>query len=220
MRLFGDESGHLRSLLDGERDLFVLGVVAGDASHCAGPARQVVRRVRDLEEAKWIDLNSRQKERVVSDFADRSGHVPCGYVALRRRDLLGLPNSYLLYQNEGFPCDWDLWVMGVGYAELLHALTDGYNHFELTFDRIFQRRQSDEIVEVICDRLPQATVRHSRSHGVRGIQTADCVAGALAEHLRDGTGWLTRLEDVEIVDATDWTLAQLEMKLHDVDTGP
>ncbi len=195
MYAYGDESGHLRSLLDGNCDVFVLAVVAGEQHNCGACPKQAVRRIPDLDEAKWSDLMEYQKRRVVDCFTDQKRDLSFGYIALSRSDLQELDNSYLLHQDRAFDRDWDLSVIGHGYTHILRHIIDDGKHIDFTFDRRFGKAQSDQVNQTLYQSGLDMSTRHKSSHGTRGIQAADCVAGLVAEEYRDGRRWIDELHE-------------------------
>lgn len=220
MEFFGDESGHLNSLLDGACDLFVLAVVGGDRIACGRCPKRTVRNVSNLAEAKWSDMTDVQKRRMVDCLCDAGGDLSFCYVAIREADLRRLDGHYLLFQDR-LRSDWDLMVMADAYAEMLSQLApDSGVGYPFTFDRMIGKRQSDEVANAITRRLPQFDVRHAGSRQIRGLQAADCFAGAVAESLRGESDWLARFDDSNVTCATEYALIGVENRLHDVKTDP
>ncbi len=217
MELFGDESGHLRSLLKGEEDIFVLGVVAGNEECCMRCPKRAVRRVQDIEEARWNDLTDLQRRRLIDCLTDCEPSLSFGYVAIQREDLLDLDRHYRLYEDD-LQYAWDLCVIGDCYAELVGQLTSGDNNFTFTFDRIFSKKMSNRVTEVIQETTRGLSVQHRSSRKTVGIQTADCFAGAVREHLLKGQPWLEKFQDVTC--ATGFALACVERRLYDEKPGP
>jgi hypothetical protein len=195
MYAYGDESGHLRNLLNGNCDVFVLAIVAGEQYDCSACPKQAVRRITDLEEAKWKNLTTHQKRRVVDCFADQERDLSYGYIALSRSDLQELDESYLLYQDRAFERDWDLSVIGYGYAHMLKNVISNKVHINFTFDRIFGRAQSNQVAQTIRQTDLSADIQHKSSHSTRGIQAADCIAGLVAEAYRGRSKWINKLHE-------------------------
>lgn len=220
MEFFGDESGHLNSLLDGNCDWFVLAVVGGDPLACGACPKRTVRNVSDAAEAKWNDLTEVQKRRMVDCLRDAAEDLRFCYVAIRKSDLVALDHHYLLFQDQ-LRHDWDLVVMAEAYASMLVEVAPEPNQgYPFTFDRIFGKAQSDVITEVLDERLPSFETRHAGSRQVRGLQAADCLAGAVAESLRDDADWLSTLGQSDVTCATEYALIGVEKRLHEVKTGP
>lgn len=221
MHAYGDESGHLRSLLTGDDDIFVLAVVAGEEQVCVGCPKRAVRRVTDLQEAKWNDMSAPEKRRVIDCFSEESRGLYLGYIALKAVDLHALPNSYLLHQDRPFEIPWDLAFIAFGYSTLLSEIyNDVSADLSFTFDRLFGRKQSEQIsrqLEVECSEIQ---VQHATSHGTVGIQAADCVAGAVADRYRKDRNWLDGA-DVDVECRTAELLTQIKRRLRNSDkTGP
>jgi hypothetical protein len=219
MEVFGDESGGLRNLLNGECSLFVIGVVAGEATDCVSCPKRAIRKTRDLSEAKWNDMRSVQKRRFIDCLVEQS-EIEFGYVALREQNFQGLENCHHIYQNSGFRFDWDLCVIGYAYSILLQRLPSVDSDHTFTFDKFYQTKQSDQIAAVIEEEMGRTTVTYGSSHQIKGIQAADCFAGAVAEHLRGGTQWLDAIDDIRIYCSTDDILRRIEKELLDNNTGP
>ena len=123
MELFGDESGHLRSILSGECDLFVVAVVGGTPTRCRACPKRAVRSVQDISEAHWCDLTDTQKRRVVDCLTESRSGLSFGYVAIEPEDIHQLQNHYRLYEDD-LEHAWDLCVIGDCYAELILQLLD------------------------------------------------------------------------------------------------
>lgn len=218
MEFFGDESGHLRSLLGGACELFVLAVVGGDLMACSRCPKRAVRNASDLAEAKWSDMTDVQKRRMVDCLRDSD--LSFCYVAIRESDLRDLDDHYLLFQDR-LHLDWDLAVMADAYAEMLaHLAPNSSSCYPFTFDQMIGKRQSDEVADAITERLPAFDVDHAGSRQVRGLQTADCFAGAVAESLRGESDWLAQLDDANVTCTTEYALISVEKRLHDVKTDP
>lgn len=220
VHLYRDESGTLRSVLRGEEEVFVLGVVAGEQFDCAGCAKRAVRDVSDLSEAKWNDLTELQKRRAVDCFREKTD-LSFGYVAIERETLLDLNGHHLLFQNDVFDTDWDLLTIGHAYRELLDALPVSVtSQGRFRFDKLASQSISNEVLDLVEARWPDLDVDHGSSRQTRGIQAADCFAGAVAEDIRKNTAWCDTLDSQRIVDASEETLIRLQQLLHDESAGP
>lgn len=216
MELYGDESGHLRSLLDGEEDLFVLAVVAGNEECCMRCPKRAVRSVQNIEEARWSDLTDVQRRRLIDCLTDCEPDLSFGYVAIQRKDLLSLDRHYRLYEDD-LQYAWDLCVIGDCYAELIGQLVEDDAYSTFTFDRIFSKKMSNRIAEIIEETITNPSILHENSHKAIGIQTADCFAGAVREQLLEERTWLDRFQDITC--ATEFALAGVERRLYE-ETGP
>lgn len=217
MELYGDESGHLRSLLKGNEELFVLAVVAGDPECCMRCPKRAVRNVADIEEAKWSDLTDTQRRRMIDCLEECEPDLSFGYVAIEREDLHRLKNHHRLYQND-LRYDWDLCVVADCYAELVRELAGDGSGCSFVFDRMISRKMSDKVVEVMEETTQEFDISYDNSRKVGGIQTADCFAGAVREHLLGGRSWLDEFESVTC--ATEFGLIGVERRLYDGKTGP
>lgn len=146
-------------------------------------------------------------------FAEPKRQLSTAYIALRRSDLDALKNAYLLYQDRAFEIDWDLALIGHGYAQLLNRIEPAADtNSTFTFDRLFGKAQSDLIGETIRSRTVPCSVAHGSSHQTRGIQAADCLAGAAADHYRGVSKWIEIL-DSEPDRVTDEFLTEIKQLL-------
>lgn len=217
MELYGDESGHLRSLLDGDEDLFVLAVVAGNAECCMRCPKRAVRNVTNIEEARWNDLTATQRRRLVDCLAECEPDLSLGYVAIEQCDLRQLQGHYRLYEGD-LKYDWDLCVIADCYASVVEELLQSEGNYTFTFDRLFSKKMSGRVVEAMHETTPELEICHDDSRKVAGIQTADCFAGAVREDRLREQNWLDEFEEVS--DATKFALATIEDRLLNAKTGP
>lgn len=217
MELYGDESGHLRSLLGGDEDLFVLAVVAGSPECCIRCPKRAVRNVTNIEEARWSDLTATQRRRLVDCLVECEPDLSFGYVAIEQNDLHGLQNHYRLYEDD-LRYDWDLCVIADCYASIVGKLLQSSESQTFTFDRLVSKKMSKKVVETMRETIPELEICHDDSRKVTGIQTADCFAGVVrGNRLRDQS-WLDEFEDVS--DVTESALATVEERLLGVKTVP
>jgi len=214
MRIYGDESGHLQSLLDGECDVFVIAVVMGKKHTCSKCPRRAIERVRNLEEAKWSELGSTEKRRFIECFADADSDLTYGYVVLDRSDLISLSGSYLFHNDTLSEEGWDLTVLGWCYAELIQQLKSDWGRIRFTFDKYFHQPQSEQLEELVSQRtVDRVSVSYATSHSEKGIQAADCLAGAVSDCARGKAGWLQSLPATAVENATEGTLAAIQNEL-------
>jgi hypothetical protein len=217
MELYGDESGHLRSLLEGDEDLFVLAVVAGEPERCMRCPKRTVRNVTNIEEAKWSELTDTQRRRMIGCLAECGLNLSFGYVVIEQSDLLQLQDHYRLYEDD-LRYSWDLGVIADCYASIGEELLQSKGNHTFTFDRLFSKKMSKRIIETMAETTPELEVRHADSRKVTGIQTADCLAGAVREDWLREQNWLDEFEEVSNV--TESALATVEERLLDLKTGP
>jgi len=213
MDYFGDESGHFKGVLQGNCEVCVVAVVAGDRISCGSCPKKTVRRIDDIPEAKWNDLMEHQKRRLFECFADQD-HISFGYATFTQDQLYTLENYHRLHQDVEFPPAWDLALKGYAYGEILYEMgadTEDISVFE--FDRVASKKQSEAVVEHIHSFVPGTNVFYKGSRKIAGIQAADCLAGAVSEDLRKGTDWLSHLTDQEVVECSETALIQLENDL-------
>jgi hypothetical protein len=124
-------------------------------------------------------------------FAEPERQLSTAYIAFSRSDLDAMENAYLLYQDRAFEIDRDLALIGYGYAQLLDRIEPAADtNSAFAFDRLFGKTQSDLIRETIRSRNSTYSVAHASSHQTRGIQAADCLAGAAADHYRGESKWI------------------------------
>jgi len=220
MDFFGDASGDLRGLLNGEDEVYVAAVVAGDRISCGRCAKQAVRRVDDIAEAKWNDLLPKQKRRFFECFADND-HLKFGYAKFTQRQLQSLRLSHLLYQGVTLPPDWDLALEGYAYGELLYEMgADEDRRPIFVFDRVASKPQCEDVKEHVHHFVEEIKTDYQGSRQVNGIQAADCLAGAVAEDHKSDTDWLTHIDDDRIYERSHMSILQLEQRLEEYDAGP
>ncbi|WP_135854716.1 DUF3800 domain-containing protein [Halorussus salinus] len=217
MELYGDESGHLRSLLEGDEDLFVLAVVAGEAERCIRCPKRTVRNVTNIEEAKWSELTDTQRRRMVECLIECEQDLSFGYVTIDQSALLQLQAHYRLYEDD-LRYAWDLCVIADCYASIIGELLQDRSGHIFTFDRLFSKKMSGRIIETMTETTPELKVRHEDSRKVTGIQTADCFAGAVRADRLQGQNWLDQFEEVS--DVTESALVTVEERLLGAKTGP
>lgn len=220
MDYFGDESGHLKGLLQGDCEVCVIAVVGGDRVACGSCPKKTVRRVDDISEARWYDLFDVQKRRLFECFAEND-HLQFGYSIFRKRQLESLRKSHLLFQDVDLPPPWDLALAGYAYGEILFEMgAREENLATFTFDRISSQKQSEKVADHVSAFVDVDNIFYEGSRQVAGIQAADCLAGAVAEDIRKGTEYMDRLDDDAVYECTPTSIAQLEHDLHEYDTGP
>ncbi|WP_159076949.1 DUF3800 domain-containing protein [Halococcoides cellulosivorans] len=216
MDLFGDESGTLRSVLNGRDEICVVAVVGGDRMDCIRCPKKAVRRVRDVTEARWSDLMDDQKRRVLDCM--EAEDLQFGVCRITTDALHNLSHSYKLHQDRLSPA-WDLVLKGDAYAELVAAIDSGAQRSRFRFDMVSDRSNAESIVEIV-ESGTEVDADWGNSRQIKGIQAADCLAGATADHVRHGEDWIDRISTDRIVDRTDAALERLEMALESTDSGP
>lgn len=220
MDYFGDASGHLKGLLSKNCDVYVAAVVGGDKVSCSRCPKRAVRRVDDLDEARWGNMLDKQKRRLIECFSENE-HLEFGYAAFDRKKLHSLELSHLLYQDVEFPPAWDLAVEGWAYGEILFELgAPDERRMEFFFDRVISKPQSKAVSEHVQDFITELDPFIVESKGNKGIQAADCFAGAVAEDIKSDTNWLDEIDDDRIVECSANTLVQLEAQLSDYYAEP
>jgi len=211
MDYFGDESGHLKGVLQGDCEVCVYGVVGGIRIDCVRCANRAVRNVQDIDEAKWNDLLDTQKRRLIDCFAEQD--LEFGYALFTRDSLHSIDYCYYMHDDRSIPPAWDLALAGYSYGEILYEMgAHNKRRGTLTFDKVASNKQSKalarharEFVELSC--FP------GNSKDQPGIQAADCFAGAVAEDHKNGTDWLDSLDGAEITECSSWALTKLEADL-------
>lgn len=213
MDYFGDVSGDLRGLLNGDSEVVVVGIVGGDRISCGRCAKKAVRRVDDIQEAKWNDLTDVQKRRLFECFAEQD-RLEFGYVIYDRQRLHSMDEYHYLYQNVSFPPDWDLALTGYAYGELLFEMdvTDDQRS-TFTFDRVASKAQSKAVKNHVEEYVPATNVFIEGSQQSSGIQAADCLAGGVAEDMKRDTDWLDYLDGADVTTASYTSLMKLETRL-------
>lgn len=215
MDYFGDESGHLKGVLQGDCDVCVVGVVGGVKYKCMRCPKRAVDRVDDLEEARWTDMFDTQKRRFLECIADLD--LEFGYVAFDQDKLHTMDNYHYLYQDVSFPPAWDLVLAGYAYGEVLYEMGAPDEHRAIfTVDRISSRKQTEKMIDHVCDFVPGVNPFIAGSKGSKGVQAADCLSGAIAEDMRKGTEWRSYLDDLTMIECTATSLAKLETDLSEL----
>jgi hypothetical protein len=178
------------------------------------PKRTVSRR-DELSEAKWSELEDTEKRRFVECFSDSEEQLQYGYVALSRGALIGMQASYLLHDSDNFRYDRDVSVMAWCYAELVNQLTNQESGpIQMMFDKFFHSSQSDDLKQLLSNRVrSDVSVDYRTSHSSKGIQAADCLAGAASEHERGESDWLDELNGAAVNNATEGAQAAIQMEL-------
>lgn len=215
MRVYGDESGHLRNVLEGDEEVFVVGLVAGERFECQGPATRLTKGTR-RSEARWSELTNPEKSDFIDHLDDRSENLQIAYAAPSQREFNELARGWRLYRDtkiEGY--DWDLYVQGVLYAAVLEEMFDGRAP-DTYIDRLYARQQWEAMTEIIEAHKDSVEVDGSDSQQYAGIQTADCVAGAVRDRKLERQDFLSDF-DGDIIDATDSAAQYLETQLQRLD---
>lgn len=215
MDYFGDESGHLKGVLQEDCEVCVIGVVGGTRVSCGSCPKRAVRRVEDIDEAKWNNMLDKQKRRVLECFSEKD--LQFGYVQFTREKLHTMDEYHQLYQDVSFPPAWDIALAGYAYGEVLYELGAPDDRMAtFTFDRISSRKQSEKLLEHVYEFADDVNPFIEGSKASSGVQAADCLAGAIAEDIRKDTDWKSYLDGVDIVECTATSLAKLETDLSNV----
>jgi|GEM_PF-1805865 len=222
MEYFGDVSGHFKGLLNGHCEVVVVGVVRGDRLAAGKCAKKAVRQVEDIPEARWNDMKDVQKRRFFDCLAERDP-LEFGYATFTRENLESLSNTYVLYQQDiSLDPDWDLALTGYAYGEIMFELDALEERRDPIFqhDRVSAKTQSQAVADHVQAFLPTASVHYTGSRQEPGIQTADCLAGAIAEDFKKETNWEGYLYEEDLTDCKYNSLVQLEHFLEVQSTGP
>lgn len=176
----------LRGVLQGDCEVCVIGVVAGERLDGYRCPKQILRRLTDIPEIKWRDLREPDKRRIFECFAAED--LQFGYASFTQEHLHSMENYHLLYQNVSFPPTWDLALAGYAYGEILYELgADEITQSIFECDRISSQNQSQAMIDHIEHFVPSIKTAYKGSRKVPGIQAADCLAGAVAEDKSSGT---------------------------------
>jgi hypothetical protein len=183
---------------------------------CFRCPKRAVRRVANLDEAKWNDLKSTEKRRFFDCFADNSPPLVFGYAAFRREQLQSIAQYHLLYDDVQFPPAWDIALKAFAYTEILMELSDQDEPLVFYPDQFASRPQWEALEETIESHLPRVAAETKSSKQVRGIQAADCLAGGIREQENGGEPWLDYLDPSAVTNCNYWALTQLEHRLSEV----
>ncbi|WP_324757133.1 DUF3800 domain-containing protein [Haloarcula sp. GH36] len=220
MDYFGDESGHLKGVLQGDCEICVMAIVAGDKVSCGQCAKRAVRNIDDIPEAKWNDLLDKQKRRLFECLADNE-HIEFGFATFTQEKLRSVDGYHYLHQDVKFPPAWDLALAGYAYGEILYEMgASNENIATFTFDRISSKKQSEKVADHFQEYVPGVSPFIKGSRQSPGIQTADCLAGAVAEDHKGESDWLSNLDQSNITECSYSSLAKLETDLHRYETEP
>lgn len=217
MDAFGDVSGDFRSLIKHHCPVVVVGVVMGDRMGASRCPKQTIRRVDDVQEAKWRNMNDVQKRRCVECFAANDS-LDFGYALFTADDLHQLKYHYLLHQEVSFPPDWDIALTGYAYGEIMFeygAKEERRVLFE--GDRMASKPQWEAMVDHIQQFVPQVNAFMKGSQETPAIQAADCLAGAVAEDYKRDTNWLGEIDNDRLTSCSSTALIQLQNDLAEAD---
>jgi hypothetical protein len=217
VRYFGDASGDLRGLRDQNCQVYVVSVVRGEVHECRRCAKRTVQQVENVPEAKWNNLREVQKRRAFDILAESD--LDFGIAKITWVELHQLDDAYLLHEGR-FRRDWDIALEARAYAEIVSMLGTESTQIDFTFDRVASASQSDDIVEWIKQINPQIFPDFTGSRQEHGIQTADCLAGAVAEDHKRGTTWVDKISDDRIAICDETVLSNFQLQLHTYESDP
>lgn len=203
MYAFGDESGHPKDPIE-KREPFCVAVVAGDQEDCIRCPKKAVRRVSDIDEAKWNDLTDTQKRRVIKCFNQNTDRLSLGYGVITHSDMLA-SRRHRFYEDslfDGRPTD--MCVQGLAYSVVLQerGFEDRPSN-QFVFDKIHSSRQAEYVKEQVQSQFNHIRITFTDSRTTKGIQAADCLAGAALEPKRGGYDWLAHIDSVRVCCASD-----------------
>ena len=215
MDYFGDESGNFPSVIEGEQSVFSVAVVSGDPVDTSRCSRRAVRDIRPLSEAKWRHLQDLHKRRYVDCLNDHSNDLRGAYAILTDSKIDSVSQSYRLYQaEEELGLRGDEFVIGALYSALLLHLEAAFtNEATFTFDKYVGSSPSENICSVLEEKV-DLDIRFKQSTKSKSIQTADCVAGAVAEDHKKDTEWTEEFPD-SISDQSNYGYWMIEELLKD-----
>lgn len=183
MKAYGDESGNFNNLLSGNEPYFALAVVAGEGVDCQACSKRTVRNASQMKEAKWNDLTDVQKRRFLDSVSERGLDVCYTVVEFDQFDRMR--HGYALHHAELMDVRPASFVTGAMYAALLLSLDASVSKFQ--FDRVWSQKISAEVIDVMADVGTDVDAEEVISSQSKGVQTADCAAGAAREHAIDGS---------------------------------
>lgn len=217
MECFGDVSGYFRGLIQHDCEVVVVGVVIGDRIAAARCPKKTVRNVTDVKEAKWNELTDTQKRRMVECLADNE-HLDFGYALFTADHLHKLQCNYLLHQEVSFPPAWDSALTGYAYGEILFEY-DVADERRVIFyiDNVASKTQTDDVIDHVTEYVDLTKPFIADSADVKGVQAADCLAGAVADDFKNDTDWLSYIDPKIITEVTYNCLTKLETDLVDHD---
>lgn len=221
MWVFGDISRQYgQVVLSQEATLVHVIVAADDKFICSRCPQRTVKRVQRLDEAKWYELTSKQKRRFVECIVDIGSNFACYYTRFTTEHLLSASRPHCWFGDESLDHDVITKVIGRVYSCLIeHCLRDWPTTpapLHVAFDRVYAHRKSDVVENVILSRLSDMNVESVSavdSTGTKGVQTADCLAGMIAEHALGLADWRSVESSDNIVDCTDMALDEIDATL-------
>ena len=218
MEAFGDVSGNFRSLIKHECEVVVVGVVmATDRVAAARCPKRTVRDVQNVDEAKWNELTDVQKRRMIECLSGDDS-LEFGYTLFKADHLHQLEYNYLLHQDVSVPEPWDLALIAYAYTEILFQPgADELRRLLFYFDGVAWQKQANRVSGKIQHLVDLEQLVVSDSAQVKGVQAADCFAGAVAEDERHGTDYLGEFPADTVTEAVPGGLVQLEQDLRKYD---
>ena len=203
--IYGDESGNIYNLLKRECSCFVVAVVAGGMHRCRSCPKRQVDRSSDSREFSWRNAPDVEKRRMMQCLSDKD--LQFAHIAIRPENVDHLDNSHMLYQEP--PQYVTKLVTSQAYLVLLESIQINTNRARFLFDPLFNI--SDEIAEIVDEETPnKISVASQSSHGEKGIQAADAVAGAVNDKKRKDLDWV---DELSTVSETDSFLSRLDSVL-------
>ena len=209
---YGDISGSFKGLLSGETEVCVAVIVGGARDDCLRCPKRTVNNVQDISEARWYDLMETQKRRFIDCIRENRDCLMAGYATIRVGDLKRLSTWYKLYPPNEVQV-WPVLVRSFAYFEIFNAIADTQERSRFYPDRFHSQPQQKLMEEELSERLPQLEVSASGSRQRQGIQTADCIAGAIREQQIGRNEWESLNDEFLSEDRGDWALNKLEARL-------
>lgn len=227
MHYFGDISGNYGSLIEGSCDVVVHAIVAAEDQHSAGScAKKAIRQLGNVKEAKWNQLPDVQKRRVADSFVEKVQFIDFQYAVVRLKDLKRMYANYHLFDGGGPNADLLPRVIGTVYSILFTdhiADKSSCGSSSMVFDTVYSSEKSSEVVDEIESATPDSEQFHTldwgRSSNHRGIQTADCFAGMVAEHELGLDNWSFQIDRAPAANKSAVCHAAIENLLDDIDGG-
>lgn len=195
MDYFGDESGQFNALLSGEEHCISHAVIKSPSRESMTCSNKVVRSIKNVSEVKWNDMRYEDKRRFLDCFSKRESDIHVATATITQSDIKSLDHNYLLYQDS-LQYISPIMFAGIVYGGLLIELDiheDSTPSFK--FDRLYSKKQSNKVTDVVLNQISHIDCSSHNSQNIRGIQSADCIAGAVREDCYKNTSWMNHLQN-------------------------
>lgn len=219
MHCFGDGSGTFNNVLQGDEECFSIAVIGGAPERAAACPGKFIRKL-GFHELKWYNLERHaDRRRVMECLGDcENSGLWFAYTVVTREDLLELQSHYMLLQDGHLDTRPDIFAKAVFYSDLLETIGElsGNRPEYFYFDKFGPKPNWEEMKAHLYDLHGGVDHRWEGSRQRKGIQAADCIAGAARGDRTMHTSWIGSLPGDRVQDCTDTSLERLEQALMDI----